>query len=304
MDYICFKSVNMKKFVITSLVLFVALKLSAQISFIGFGQAICSSPMTNTYTYSNYTIPNGSWNTIGGFKIYRNGIQIYDTSGTYGGVGGQSCADLIFINDSTGFAVDATTNQGDKVMKTSNYGNTWKNIGNAPSNYVGIYVFNANIVYLVTTPPSSRLFVSRCSDIVPPILSFINDNMVSTDIYITDTIIGYSPCNIDSFNISVENGAGDTVDYHINLFRAPLGVNVNELPRSLSGYNVYPNPAQNTLYIKGDEFSTAEIYNAQGAKIYEENSKTINVEAFSKGIYFIRIIDRGGKSYKSEFIKE
>lgn len=111
-----------------------------------------------------------------------------------------------------------------------------------------------------------------------------------TNIY-TYVHYSYGSIIIDSLDIFIKNNIGDTIDYDINLFYVPLGM--NELERPLSFYTVYPNPSQNTLYIKGDEFSNAVIYNTKGAKMYEGNSKIVNIEKFSKGI-FIRIIDLNG----------
>lgn len=162
---------------------------------------------------------------------------------------------------------------------------------------------NANFAYLVTL--ASSIYVVRCTDIDPPTWpAFIYDNSINADIFKTDSIIGCALCNIDSLNILIKNSIGDTIDYHIDFFCISVPLGVNELQQPSSFYTVYPNPALNTLCIKGEDYSISEIYNANGEKIYEGNSKTINIEAFSKGIYFLRIIDLAGESHYSKFIKE
>lgn len=288
----------MKKFVLAFSILLIALKLSAQIIFVGFDQPICSAPMTNTYTYAHQSYGSTPSSYYTSFTIYRNGVAVKTFVG-YPMGGSQHCQDLIFINDSTGFLIKSP--MGWEVYATSDYGYTWTYINSAPiSSYMAFYPINANCGYLVegTSGTISVYLIEKWGPHTP----FIYDDSVNADIYKTDTIIGNSLCNIDSLNIFVKNSLGDTIDYHINLFYVPLGV--NELQQPSSSYTVYPNPAQNTLYIKGDSFSMAEIYNTQGAKIYEGNSKTINVEEFFKGIYFIRIIDHGGKFHDSKFIRE
>lgn len=96
----------MKKLVLGFSVLFIALKLTAQTTFVGFDQPICNAPMVNTYTYLNYSLGSGSGSGVDGYKIFRNGIQVYDISGSM--QFSESCKNLIFINDSTGFAVGAS----------------------------------------------------------------------------------------------------------------------------------------------------------------------------------------------------
>jgi hypothetical protein len=290
----------MKKLTFVFLILLAATKLFAQISFLGFDQPLCASPMANTYTYVNTSTGGGS-GSINGYKIYKNGTLVYTEIG--GSMGsGQSCKDLVFINDSTGFLV-GQSGFGCYVYKTLTYGTTWTSMGTGPSGYFGLYPVNLNYAYLVLCPNPYQFFTVRCSDIDFPIWPpFINDDTITADVYKMDTIFGNSLCNTDSLNIFITNSAGDTIDYHINIFSIPLGITVHSLPSNL--YTLYPNPSQSKITIEGDTFSKAEIYNVRGQKIMESNSKAIGVEELSKGIYFIRIIDSSGKVYNSKFVKE
>ncbi|GMT45462.1 MAG: hypothetical protein IEMM0006_1294 [bacterium] len=70
---------------------------------------------------------------------------------------------------------------------------------------------------------------------------------------------------------------------------------VPTLPVGTNSYNVklYPNPAANTLYVNGVKDARINIYDISGRKVYETNAATetvrVNVSAYPKGIYLIRI---------------
>lgn len=288
----------MKKFLFIIFIFVGILHSSAQMTFIGFDQPICGSAPTNVYTYANYSSGGGS-STIYGYRIYRNGIQVYDISGSMGT--GQHCEDLIFINDSTGFAVGACGGCGAYVLKTSNYGNTWTNIGSTALGYMGLYVVNANYCYLVCSPNAWQFFIQRCSDLEAPSV-LVYDDTTNTDVYKTDTIFGNSLCNIDSLNVLITNSSGDTIDYHINLHSLPVGID-ERISRNFS-YSIYPNPARNKITVEGSNFNKAEIYNLQGRKILESVSQIMDVENFISGLYLVKVITRDNKTYYLKFMKE
>lgn len=300
----------MKKIVFTFFILFSAIKISAQVSFVGFDQPFCPDPMVNVYTYVNYLC--GTPTCPHGFKVFKNGIQVNDIYGTMGSA--PTCLEMKFINDSTGFAV-TVNGYATSVLKTSNYGVTWTSIGSIPPvgysgvypGYWGLYIVNPNYAYLVAnvTYSSSTIVVCRASDIDYSWTytnQFILDDSINTNIYKTDTVFGNALCNIDSLNIFVTNPAGDTIDYHINLFSVPLGI--NELSDKQNPYIIYPNPSEGQINIRGDNFVSAEIFSTNGSKIKTCSSKNIDISTLSKGFYFIRIVDSGGRIHNSKFIKE
>lgn len=125
-----------------------------------------------------------------------------------------TCFGLYFINDTTGFLLAKGT-QGYYLKKTSNFGNSWVNIGGGMPTYLGLYIINKNMVYLITTW-NGAVAVSRCSDILFPAPSLIFDSNTShTDIFINDSTIFNSLCNIDSLKIHLKDGI-TPFTYHIN----------------------------------------------------------------------------------------
>ena len=66
--------------------------------------------------------------------------------------------------------------------------------------------------------------------------------------------------------------------------------------KSEESYNIYPNPAKETLTIEGKSIKQIVIYNAVGQMVEkincDENIININIEAFPAGIYLVNIIDK------------
>lgn len=65
--------------------------------------------------------------------------------------------------------------------------------------------------------------------------------------------------------------------------------NINKAEKSET--EIYPNPVDNILNIKQNDFSKAELYDLTGNLVSVYNSKKVNLEEVSSGVYFIRIYD-------------
>ncbi|WP_034061350.1 InlB B-repeat-containing protein [Lacinutrix jangbogonensis] len=71
-----------------------------------------------------------------------------------------------------------------------------------------------------------------------------------------------------------------------------------------SEFKIYPNPVSNILNIKmSQDFNKAEVFNIQGQKVLESNTKTINVSNLAAGLYLIQIEDTNGATQTKRFIK-
>ena len=79
-----------------------------------------------------------------------------------------------------------------------------------------------------------------------------------------------------------------------------LGVN----DQNITNVSMYPNPADNTLFISGNESPIAmAIYSVLGKEVLSiKNTNTINVQALPSGVYTIRISDGVGQTNR-KFIK-
>jgi len=82
---------------------------------------------------------------------------------------------------------------------------------------------------------------------------------------------------------------------------------VEGLNQSNDNVSVYPNPAENNLYIGlNTDFSKVVIYNVLGAQVkeYGNTLHIVNVSDLKTGVYFIRMTDTNGKTVTSRFIKK
>lgn len=69
---------------------------------------------------------------------------------------------------------------------------------------------------------------------------------------------------------------------------------------------VYPNPANEVIYVKGVDIQEVEIYNSLGQKVMSKNvndSESINIAGLSSGMYFVRTQDREGNITTTKIVK-
>ena len=67
---------------------------------------------------------------------------------------------------------------------------------------------------------------------------------------------------------------------------------------------VYPNPTDTVLYIKGIEVQNIKVINANGKTVLEQkNGNAILINDFASGLYFIKIKTVTNKTVTKKFIK-
>jgi hypothetical protein len=91
-------------------------------------------------------------------------------------------------------------------------------------------------------------------------------------------------------------GEGNYGDGDARLFTIHKhGDGLNEM--EAMGFNVYPNPANNKIYIDGEGVGAVEVYNSLGQKVITvegtENT-VVDVTSFENGIYVVRVITNEG----------
>ena len=67
-------------------------------------------------------------------------------------------------------------------------------------------------------------------------------------------------------------------------------------------FKAYPNPASDRIYLAVDERRNynLQVFNCIGEMVHDEkitNSKVLDVSAFSRGIYMIRLVDTASNSF-------
>ena len=88
-----------------------------------------------------------------------------------------------------------------------------------------------------------------------------------------------------------EYGAGRS--HLISILKEYDDVNETEA----SNMNIYPNPANNKIFVEGENIATVEIYNSLGQRIATaegHDNTSVDVASFENGVYVVRVITNDG----------
>ena len=127
----------------------------------------------------------------------------------------------------------------------------------------------------------------------------------SYNIYIYDTVIRYHEYTFDGHDISTNDLGSFSFNFqyftiegcdsiiHLELLVLNNdGIPTNQIPNII----VFPNPAQDLLYIKGEGIRQVFIYNTDGKIVYSTtdnnlfNLKKVNISRYASGEYLIKVI--------------
>lgn len=107
----------------------------------------------------------------------------------------------------------------------------------------------------------------------------------------------YLAVYIDTIHLKIRRGTVSSEAFYIL-----LGVK-EDYTREVIG--IYPNPVKNVLNIKMDDnLSQITIYNLQGQKVLENNTKNTDVSKLTSGFYLIKILAPEGKTATKRFVKK
>ena len=255
-----------------------------QMQFLGFDHNYCPDALSMNYTYTNWF---NQLSEQGGYKIYRDGVEVYSGSASLPNT--PTCVDLKFVNDGVGFMVLRTPLGQHRLYRTEDYGQTWQDIldSNGPPFYAGMYIINDWTAYMVTyyfSDFQKQVDLARGSTIQSNRdAHFINDTMVSTDIYKTDSLLNDDRCGADSLQFAFVSN-GDTINYHINF--EVINANVLESKNAYELLFVYPNPARTLFSLQlpeGNVVKSLRLVNLAGAEVATFDEQQIQNNAFFIG---------------------
>lgn len=86
---------------------------------------------------------------------------------------------------------------------------------------------------------------------------------------------------------------GACAKHLISIHRQGYSVNENDI----TGFNVYPNPANSKIYVEGENISVVELYNSLGqkiAKVEGSDNTSVDVAACENGVYVVKVIANDG----------
>lgn len=81
-----------------------------------------------------------------------------------------------------------------------------------------------------------------------------------------------------------------------------LGIADNEV----NSYEIYPNPTNGNIVVKGENISLVEVYNLCGQKVLSVNGSdnvNVNMSSLLSGVYMVKVIDVNGNSTVNKVIK-
>jgi hypothetical protein len=125
----------------------------------------------------------------------------------------------------------------------------------------------------------------------------------SYNIIIYDTTIRGHEFTFEDFTVTPTDSGSYTYDFPHStvegcdsIVHLILYVQYNDGIEShdISNVEVYPNPAQSLLFIKGEDMSKIMIYNAEGQLVYVSNElyglNSVDVSHYAAGQYFVKIV--------------
>lgn len=121
-------------------------------------------------------------------------------------------------------------------------------------------------------------------------------NIISTDncdetVTISQSPIANTILDVDDHIITIttsdNQGNTDTYNFTVTVTtNEDLSVNNNIVQRTLK---IYPNPVTDFLFIDGTPITNATLFSTNGSILREFSQNTIDMQAFSSGVYFLQI---------------
>jgi len=109
------------------------------------------------------------------------------------------------------------------------------------------------------------------------------------------------------FNFGTTGAIAGEKTYYWDDMYFGVYTDVNNLNALNNNVSVYPNPAENNLYIRSNTtLSKVAVYNVLGARVkeYGNVAQSVNVSDLATGVYNIKITDTNGKTFTSMFMKK
>lgn len=123
-------------------------------------------------------------------------------------------------------------------------------------------------------------------------LNGIGEYISKINLFYGDTsYIAFTKNHLDTLSIyylKVHINSGDLL-YLSSLKTNDLESSIEELEQFYNKIKLYPNPTTGRFLIDINNFEKIEIYNTSGVLIKQTTQKEINLEAYPKGIYFVKI---------------
>ncbi len=259
----------------------------------------------SAYFYNNY---NQSWGSWSGFA-YSNmkndttaGYSNQYSAITAGGVNGSANYGVAYAGTPVSVKLDSTL--AGKVLKgvfvtNSTYAALSMENGDAYAKKFGGADGTDPDWFLLTIKGYEK---GTYADSVNFYLAdFRSDNTADDYILKSWAWVNLQPLG-DVDSLTFELHSSDTGTYGMNTPAYFCLDNLNDITNGIEllrrannrlEVNVYPNPAANTVWMRGVKDARIDIYDANGRRVFESNATTkmvsVNISSYPSGIYMVRI---------------
>jgi len=169
---------------------------------------------------------------------------------------------------------------------------------------IGTPAHTVTPIYL-TTAEGCDSVVTLDLTVNPTFNIFVYDTAILGHEYVYDNLT-ITPENTGSYDYEFQYSTVDGCDsiIHLNL----LVINNDGIPTvDLPHIEVFPNPAQTVLNIKGENMQKIHIYDAEGRLVFVKNEnikdlQQVDVSGFAAGQYFVKILLHDGQTVTFKFL--
>ncbi|HLO52708.1 MAG TPA: T9SS type A sorting domain-containing protein [Saprospiraceae bacterium] len=255
----------------------------------------------------------GSPDQFRGFKILDDYFVIYD-----GIASNTTIASLLNFKTNTTISLPAEIS---KLKNIRLFRNAGKYIllgsgGLSPYHKIEIYETDENFSYF----SNINEFNVTSRGVISSFTEYINEGFLHTGnaMYLMDTLLNFVPID----GLAGENQTSavyeqDGYFYFIaihpingrQLFRIQpfsLRTSVDDDATIFTKVNVYPNPSSQEIFIEGDVFHSAEIYNFSGHMVQKStigDNNRLDINGLNNGVYIVILTSSGGSKSVGKFIK-
>ncbi|MEA3478238.1 MAG: carboxypeptidase regulatory-like domain-containing protein [Bacteroidota bacterium] len=258
----------------------------------------------NTLNRVNIRNANNGGRYVENYNIYKGLLSDVSNAGTWSPINTAPVTDTVFVDgdwppaqvDDYVYAIKTIYTTGESVMSFSNV------VNNFPPEFVSEPVTQATVsveyeYYIEVDDPNTEDDIAITADEMPDWLTLL-DNGDGT------ALLSGTPAEIGQYNVELRASDGqfeDTQSFVIDCI--PVGV--EELGDD--DVQIYPNPVDNTLFIRFNREADARIIDVFGKNVLNtrlnNQVNTINTQDFSRGIYFLQIMSED-KIETHKFIKK
>lgn len=113
-------------------------------------------------------------------------------------------------------------------------------------------------------------------------------------------------------NVYVKGYVETTIAVVSDIATQTIPVFINEeiisgIDENSNSYEIYPNPTNGNIVVKGNNINEVEVYNLCGQKVLTVNGKqnvNVDMSSLTSGVYMVKVVDGNGNATVNKVVKE